>query len=245
MLICSIDTSGREGSLALVRYEADFASGLPVHDDKLVLLQLVPLAGGQYSADLLPALVRTLGDQQLKKTDIDLFTVVSGPGSFTGLRVGLATVKGLADALNKPIVPITVLEAVAVATGRQGRVLTALDAQRNEVFVGEFELSPEAISYPAKLLHEGLAPIEDFASWLKSRNPAPATFTPDVSIETRVRESGSSVELVSRPAADFYAKVGFMKFAAGERASVETLDANYIRRSDAEIFSPPKLGIRT
>lgn len=230
MLICAIDTSGREGSLSL-------AEG---NDRSFEVLHFAPIAGGTYSAQLIPTLSAALANTGKRKSEIGLFAVASGPGSFTGLRVGLSTVKALAEVLHIPVVAISVLEAIAFAARKQGNVLAALDAQRNEVYVGEFEITNMG---SIKTLHEALATIPDFLTWLSARTPVPVTYTPDSTIGSRIRDSGSPAEHVSRPAADLYARLGLQKFQAGDVASIETLDANYIRRSDAEIFSAPKLGI--
>jgi len=105
MLILGIDTSGKDGSLALVRFE----------DQKQLTLDVAPIAGGTFSAQLIPQLAAMLGQHGLSKRDIDGFAVTSGPGSFTGLRVGLAATKALAEILRKPIVAVSLLEAVARA----------------------------------------------------------------------------------------------------------------------------------
>lgn len=230
MLICAIDTSGREGSLALA--EGD--------ERTFEVFHLTPIAGGTYSAQLIPTLSAALVKTGKRKSDLGLLVVASGPGSFTGLRVGLSTVKALAEVLHTPVVAISVLEAIAFAAKKQGNVLATLDAQRNEVYIGEYEV---ANTGSIKTLHEALVTAPDFLTWLSARNPVPVTYTSDATIDTRVRESGSPVEHISRPAADLYARLGLQKFQAGEVASIESLDANYIRRSDAEIFSAPKLGI--
>ncbi len=230
MLICAIDTSGREGSLALA--EGDERS--------FELLHFAPIAGGTYSAQLIPTLAAALTKTGKQKSQIGMFAVASGPGSFTGLRVGLSTVKALAEVLQVPVVAISVLEAIAFAVNQQGVVIAALDAQRSEAFIGEYEITNSSLT---KLIQEALTTVPDFLTWLGARSPVPVTYTPDVTIETRVRDSGSPVERIARPGADLYARLGLQKFLSGEIASIETLDANYIRRSDAEIFSAPKLGI--
>jgi tRNA threonylcarbamoyladenosine biosynthesis protein TsaB len=230
MLICAIDTSGREGSLALA--EGD--------EPSLEILHFSPIAGGTYSAQLIPALSAALTGTTKRKAEIGLFVVASGPGSFTGLRVGLSTVKALAEVLHAPVVAVSVLEAIAFAAKKHGTVISALDAQRNEVYAGEFDIENDG---SIRTLHEALTTVPDFLIWLSARNPVPITYTPDATIEIRVRESGSPVERIARPAADLYARLGLQKFRSGEVVSIETLDANYIRRSDAEIFSAPKLGI--
>jgi tRNA threonylcarbamoyl adenosine modification protein YeaZ len=170
-----------------------------------------------------------------------LLVVASGPGSFTGLRVGLSTVKALSETCGAPIVAISVLEAIAFASKARGIVLSALDAQRQEVFVGEYQVDGESIP---KQLHEALASAVDFTTWLSARIAVPVTYTPDAVVHKAVREAGSPAELISRPGADVYARLGLQKFLEGQTTPAETLDANYIRRSDAEIFSAPKLGIK-
>src|SRR3954453_17820424 len=103
MLILAVDTSGKNGSLALVRFEGEFGR----------TLELLLLEGGAFSAQLIPHISALLVKQSLSKHQIDGFVVVSGPGSFTGLRVGLAAIKALAEILQKPIVPVSLLEVVA------------------------------------------------------------------------------------------------------------------------------------
>ena len=100
MLFLVIDTSGKHGCVAL-------ATDRGTSDcEKIEVLQEVPLSGGTFSAQLVPQIMTLLKDQGLSKAALDAFVVVSGPGSFTGLRVGLAAVKALAEILHKPIVHI-------------------------------------------------------------------------------------------------------------------------------------------
>lgn len=229
MLICAIDTSGRDGGLALAEAnELSFA-----------LLHTAAIAGGTYSAQLIPTLAVALAEAGKQRSDIGLLVVASGPGSFTGLRIGLSTVKALAEVLRVPVVAISVLEAIAFATGKQGMLLSALDAQRNEVFVGEFEVGTDSIT----TVREALVTGDDFVSWLSGKSFA--TYTPDATIETKLREANASVERITRPTAETYARLGLRKYLAGETSAIDELDANYIRRSDAEIFSAPKLGIKS
>ena len=230
MYILGIDTSGRDGSVAL-------ASG---DDQSFEVLEFRPLAGGQYSAELMPRIAEILLSRGLSKDSVDLYAVCSGPGSFTGLRVGLSTAKGLAEVLGKPLVAVTALEAISINARHSdlnpASTIAALDAQRNEVFAGEYDFTN---GRPA-LVSETLSSLNDFTTWLSARNPVPPVFTPDAVLEKAVRESGSPAHHIVRPAADTYARIGFHKFLAGETVSAEDLDANYIRRSDAEIFSKPR-----
>src|SRR3974390_1819458 len=139
MLLLVTDTSGKHGFVGLVR-----AAGDAERTVKIEVIEEVPLAGGTFSAQLIPQIAGLLEKHRLRKTDIDAFIVVAGPGSFTGLRVGLAAIKALAEILRKPIVPVSLLEVMARsvvwAAGSDGTTVpfaVALDAGRNEVFVGQ------------------------------------------------------------------------------------------------------------
>src|SRR5215475_12666970 len=122
MVLIAIDTSGKDGSLTLARV----TSGHPGCD----VLEVVPLEGGSFSAQLIPQFASLLTKHGLTKQDIAGFAVTSGPGSFTGLRVGLAAIKALADVLQKPIAAVSLLEAVARSSASQAPVLAVLDAGR-------------------------------------------------------------------------------------------------------------------
>jgi tRNA A37 threonylcarbamoyladenosine modification protein TsaB len=138
------------------------------------------------------------------------------------------------------MVATTVLEAIAInAQGSNSNLavaVAALDAQRSEVFTGDYEF-PQG---EPKLLCEALSSFNDFSVWLSARTPVPPVFTPDAALETKLRESGTPAESIARPAADSYARIGLRKFLAGQTVSPADLDADYIRRSDAEIFAKPR-----
>jgi len=224
MLILAIDTSWKHGSLALAR--GDAAS--------FELLETASLTGGAFSAELVPQIAAVLSRRNLGKQEIDGFAVVSGPGSFTGLRVGLAAIKGLVEVLKKPIATVSVLEALAIASGANGRVFAALDAQRGEVFLGEYNVQPETLQ-AMSLRQESLVKREVFLTAL----PMGANVvTPDASIAASLA-SGTTVLQVERPGAEWIARIGLRKILAGQTVTAEDLDANYVRRSDAEIFSKP------
>src|SRR5712671_4624871 len=127
MLLLATDTSGRHGSIALARAEEDAQASAEIEIRDIEILETVALSGGTFSAQLVPQVAATLAKHGFSKNDIGGFAVASGPGSFTGLRVGLAAIKGLAEILRKPIATVSTLEAVA-HTGCMGRVTAVLDA---------------------------------------------------------------------------------------------------------------------
>lgn len=223
MLLIAIDTSGRQGSVALCHGDAD----------SFETLQLVPLDGGTYSARLMPTISDLLQKNGFDKTDVNGFVVVFGPGSFTGLRVGLATAKGLCEALRKPLATVSMLEAVALTHSSSGETVTAiLDAGRSEVYLGEYRVTPEK----AILVREYLAKLADFAA----EEHTGKLLTPDTSMAGILSSCGVAIELVAPVHADGVGRIGLSKLLAGDVADPATVDVNYIRRSDAEIFSTPK-----
>jgi tRNA threonylcarbamoyladenosine biosynthesis protein TsaB len=223
MLLLVTDTSGKHGSVALAR------AGENSDPNDVKVNEAVPLAGGTFSAQLVPQIAALLAKHGFSKTDIDAFVVVSGPGSFTGLRVGLAAIKALAEILEKPIVPVSLLEVVALASGTQRKIVAALDAGRGEAYVGEYEVTGES----AQLLREQLLSKDEMLS--VARNSAVAT--PDVALAQAMRDAGLSVFALEVPNAQTIARLGWRKLQAGKTVSPEQLEANYIRRSDAEIFA--------
>src|SRR6202035_1903333 len=126
MLLLAVDTSGKQGSIALAQCGPK---------DACEVIEVVVLTGGTFSAELVPQIAALLEKNKFSKADIGGFAVVSGPGSFTGLRIGLAVVKALADVLARPIAAVSMLEAVASEADSHGRVIAALDGGRNEVFL--------------------------------------------------------------------------------------------------------------
>src|SRR5262245_47162128 len=126
MLILAIDTSGPAGGITLAE----------AGENSFRLIESSAIAGGTFSAQLIPTLAALLGKHGLNAKDLAGFAAASGPGSFTGLRVGLSAIKGLAETLQKPIATVSVLEALAALSDREGTIAAALDAGRKEVFFG-------------------------------------------------------------------------------------------------------------
>jgi tRNA threonylcarbamoyladenosine biosynthesis protein TsaB len=218
MLLLAVDTSGKQGSIALARCGPD---------DACEVVEVSALAGGTFSAALVPQIATLLDKHGFSKADIGAFAVVSGPGSFTGLRIGLAVIKALADALGKPIAAVSLLEALA-GKGEQGRVVAALDAGRNEVFLGEYEVGGAGM----ELIRERLLTRNE---WLESSSEE-LIVTADHALAEAARVKGSHVIEVQRPRSDVIAELGWRKIVSGEAVSPEALEANYIGRSEAELF---------
>src|SRR5260221_11404024 len=229
-LLLATDTSGKNGSIALAR----ITSG----QSDVEIIEAVQLAGGSFSAQLGPQIAAPLENHGYRKSDLGAFAVVSGPGSFTGLRVGLAAIKALAEALQKRVAAISLLEAVARSSkahaAAHSRVLAALDASRGDVYVGNYEIVPETHMHSECLLSRE----ELLAEAMRQ-----TVVTPDAVLAEAVRAAGmaagAQVELIEDPSAGVIRRLGWDSPQRGQAVGPEELEANYIRPSDAEIFSKP------
>jgi tRNA threonylcarbamoyladenosine biosynthesis protein TsaB len=224
MLILAADTSGKQGSIAVAECGAGGCA----------VVEVVPLSGGTFSAQLVPQIAALLEKHGYRKSDLGGFAVASGPGSFTGLRVGLAAIKALAEVLNQPMAAVSLLEAVAWSANlrgtARGRVLAALDAGRSDVYAGDYELGPKVQMHSERLLSR-----EEFVAEAAGK----VVVTPDATLAEIARAAGIPVERIECPNSGVIARLGWEHLRRGETVSPEELEANYIRRSDAEIFSKP------
>ncbi len=220
MLLLTANTSGRDGSIGLVRGEADGICDL---------LESKRLNGGAFSAQLVPQIAALLSQHEFTKKDIGGFVVVSGPGSFTGLRVGLAAIKALAEVLAKPITAVSLLEAIAMESGIKGTVMAALDAGRQQVYVGEYEISYES----ARRINESLVTGEEFLQLLPGAN----IVTPSSELAELTKGAGIHSQVIAAPDLRSIAALGWRKMLAGETLLPEDLEANYISRTHAEVLS--------
>jgi tRNA threonylcarbamoyladenosine biosynthesis protein TsaB len=221
MLLLVIDTSGKNGSVALAQ--------VPEAADSPEGIASVPLEGGTFSAQLVPQIASLLAEHGFRRNQIDAFIVVSGPGSFTGLRVGLAAIKALAEVLNKPIVPVSLLEVAAVSSNEQGTIAAVLNAGRGELYVGEYNVSGNT----SHRVREQVLTQEEFSSTIGNA----LVVTPDEALVAAANWSKQFLKVAIDAAK--ISRVGWEKLRAGQTVSPEQLDANYIRRTDAEIFAKP------
>lgn len=214
-LLLGIDTCGPSGSVALARLQgAGFA-----------LLDQTELAGRSYSATLVSAVGALLARHSATLDDLAALVVVYGPGSFTGVRVGLSVAKGLAE---PPEIPVVAVSRLAVLAHKAGTGAAALDAHRQEVFLrisiagaepreilaGTGELSATAAP-------ERIAVCDEAAALLRAAWPA-ALQVP-----------------VAPPTAADALEFALLRIAARAFDDLALLDGHYLRSSDAEIFGGP------
>lgn len=148
MVILGLDSSGAACSVAVVA------------DDRLLARRLVPMARGHAEA-LMPMIEAALADAEIGFASLDRIAVTVGPGSFTGLRTGLAAAKGLALALDRPAVGVTSFEAVAYAVSRDNPaaapIAVALETKRADLYFQLFDDALDALCRPSVLAPEEAA----------------------------------------------------------------------------------------
>lgn len=221
MLLLAIDTSGKNGSIALARAWAQ-------NSNEVEIIQVVPLTGGTFSAQLVPQIAALLSSQGFTKLDIGAIAVGSGPGSFTGLRIGLAAVKALAEVLVKPIAAVSLLEACVFTSGAQGKVVAVLDAGRGDVYVGEYEVEGPA----TRVRREQMLTRSEFLARAKTWK----VVTPDSALAEAASTAGLRISTLAPISAADVARLGWRHIRAGQTVTPEQLEANYIRRTDAEML---------
>jgi tRNA threonylcarbamoyladenosine biosynthesis protein TsaB len=230
-LILSLDTTTRSGSVAIVR------DGRVVHEQ---------VGGSELThAQRLPGELMTACDAAgISIADVEMFAVAAGPGSFTGLRVGIATIQGLAMARGRTVVAISALEALAeAAPGTPRRVAAWMDAQRGEVFAQVFEPSA-GVQVP---LTEPVSARPPVALELQAGEVSGATFHGDGAIRYRAQifaAMGPSAQILES-VAPLAGAIGRIAAAQPDRAVLpHAVVPIYIRKPDAEIArdqrsSPP------
>lgn len=212
-LILAIDTCGPSGSVALGR--------LPGRD--VEILGQIELAGRTYSATLVAAVGDLLQSACAELRQLGGIVVVNGPGSFTGVRVGLSAVKGLAEGAAIPVVALSRLD---VLSRKAGVPSSALDAHRGEVFLRLERLG----SNPVELLagpHELAAIVPP---------PLRVAVCDEAELVLAAAWPGTQLVKTSPPLAVDALRLGEARLIAGAVADLALLDGHYLRRSDAEIF---------
>jgi len=216
-LVLAIDTTHESGSLALARGD-EILEELPVD------------APAGFGHVLYGHLRRLLDRHGVRVEAIDCFAAASGPGSFTGVRVGLACVKGLAEATGRPAVAVSNLQALACFGSRPLRAVL-LDARRGEIYGAVYDdcarmVMPEVVSKLAEWLATLPRDVEFIASDSALLGEALAG----------TRFNGARTVTAPRALAGAIGRLAVACWRRGEAADPAALDANYVRRSDAELF---------
>lgn len=202
-MIVAIDTTHDVGSVALI-------------DQGVVIDERSLASTDGFAHKVFFELEVMLREHEVDWSDLDALAAANGPGSFTGVRVGLTAVKGLAEAAGKPVFGVSKLEALQ-RFGKSEKAAAFYDARRGEVFARE----ADGVEIAAK-----------FADWV-------GTIAEDVelvSFDFAGYDAGGHVAtLAPREIAGKVGLIAWERYVAGERPDPAVLDANYLRRSDAEV----------
>jgi len=222
-LILSIETATLAGSLSISRGAEVLASS---EGDPTV----------SHSNTLLADVDQLLHAANLKIDEVDVFAAASGPGSFTGLRIGIATTKALATTLNRPAIGIPTLEAVAYAAGSHSRIVALLPAGRGEVFCQMFSTSDGSVIDLDEPAH--LSPSRMIDRYIQFDDVAWAGEGAKLYSQL-INESVSSkvVHIIEPPLnlARHVASLARKKLVTEASYSTNDLHAIYVRPSDAEL----------
>ena len=210
--------------------------GVALAVDGRVTGELILSRGETHTRSIMSAVQALLSVGSLQISDIDLFAVTRGPGSFTGLRIGISTVKGLAVATGKPMVGISSLDVVAhQAEGGTALVCPLLDARRNEVYWSLYRRDGEKLVRRQK---EQVGRAGDIAEHIDGScffigNGVPPYRTVIESALNRPAVFSIEDNHALRPAV--LARLGWAKYQAGRVDDVGTFAPVYLRKSDAEL----------
>ena len=220
MVILAVDTTSRAGSLALAR------------DGEVMECSAVEAPDG-FGQILYQEIENVLKKRGLKISDIDGYAAASGPGSFTGIRVGMTAVKALAEVNGKQAVAVSNL--LAMAEAGHGRLRApVLDARREQVYAAVYDSELRAV------VPECVIAWPDFLGLIGGHE---VTF---LAQSTKLFEAAGAAPLpaagalnphviIAEPLAGAVARVAARAFQRGEAAPPEAIDANYVRKSDAEL----------
>ena len=224
MLILALDSTAVVGSVALCR------DGKP-------LAHFTLKNGNTHSETLLPMVKALFDVTGLTAEDVDLFACSAGPGSFTGVRIGVATIKGLAFGKNKCVLGVSALEAMAMAQlPHEGLIVPAMDARRGEVYTAVFRAEGETLT---RLMPDSAMPAAALEEWLQANaaGETPLAVGDGVAVLTRTFKSlpvQAAPAAIAEQHAVGVAKAALAAYEAGARGTDATLAPIYLRLPQAE-----------
>ncbi|HHS50068.1 MAG TPA: tRNA (adenosine(37)-N6)-threonylcarbamoyltransferase complex dimerization subunit type 1 TsaB [candidate division Zixibacteria bacterium] len=215
MIILGLDTSTRAGSVAIFDTEGQAPC------------EITTSGSAKHSENLVPDIDKLLSRCGLALDEIDLIAVAIGPGSFTGLRVGLSTAKGFSYSLNKPLVAVDSLMARAFSAGKTGETAVCLDAMRGEVFGGVFSFYKD--KNPNEIVASSIFSAEKFAEICKSRGIS-SIYTDSVGDDVQEIMENCDIDIISFDYNSLnICKLGYITYKNNGSDDINTLSPRYLR----------------
>jgi tRNA threonylcarbamoyladenosine biosynthesis protein TsaB len=200
-------------------------------DEQTLKAQLSASADRKRARDLVPCMKRAAEQAGWRLRDVELVIAGNGPGSYTGLRVGLTAVKMLALASHAKVVTVDSLAAAALSAGEMGRIAVTADAQSQRTYAAEFDVTAEGDVRPL-----GPTRLQAGEEWLAGLAPGTVVTGPGLALwESRV-PSGMRVVPAERrtPSLDALWQLGMKARAEGRFADIDEIAPQYLRPSAAE-----------
>lgn len=222
---------------------ADARGSVAVFQDEEELIAEAHAGEEDYSSWLLRAVKRVLSATSLSLSQFDGYAVCAGPGSFTGLRVGLTTVKAWAEIYGGPIAAVSRLEALSYSQRGAEEQFRAVcvDARRSQVFAGLYERREGDFVLRGE---ESVMALPDFVANVAEQTGSAAVrwISPDAELLAalpkwpQLAAQGHSLQHVAAPFSLHLGRLAFRDFRLGRTRDGLSLEANYVRRSDAELL---------
>lgn len=205
-------------------------------EDETLLILRAKDAGMTHSELLLPMIEEILGECQLKVSDIDMFALSEGPGSFTGVRIGAATVKGLAFARGRACVGVSTLEALAYNfISEDGIVISAMDARRSQVYTAIFRVKCGEIE---RLCADSAISIDELCETAGSYRAEQIYLSGDGAhlVYDKLRDKADVIYDAERAGQNAYsvARCAYRAYKDGKSVSDRELRPTYLRLAQAE-----------
>jgi tRNA threonylcarbamoyladenosine biosynthesis protein TsaB len=236
-VILAIETATRAGSVSLARGE-------------IILASTGGDASSSHSTDLIENVQTVLRDADIELGSVDVFAAASGPGSFTGLRIGLATAKALAVSMERKCAGVSTLAAIAVAAGNSDRTVAMLPAGRGEVFVQMFAVTEGRVEPLDAAAHiNPRALLAKYKGYSRLRWAGEGAHMHIEALQTGAgagrlklnaeagdeQTNGWTLAPPHTRLAEAVAKLAMREWLAGNLIEPQQLHANYLRASDAEL----------
>lgn len=225
MKILALDSSGLVASVAIVTEDA-------------VLAEYTVNYKKTHSQTLLPMLDEVVGMVELDLKEVDAIAIAAGPGSFTGLRIGSATAKGLGLAMKKPIVAVPTLDGLAYNLyGTKRIICPMMDARRNQVYTGLYEFNDKEFrvikEQTAAAVEEILEEINQLGREVVFLGDGAAVYQELICEKTKVEYSFAPIHM-NRQRAGAVGALGLELFKKGQVESADRHEPVYLRVSQAE-----------
>lgn len=223
MKIFACDSTAKTASVALC-------------EDNILLAEFTQNGGNTHSETLLPMTEVLLNSMKTDIDEIDIFAISEGPGSFTGVRIGAATVKGFAHRKNKPCIGVSTLEALAtnLAFGENKLIIPVMDARRGQFYTAKFAFRDGVL---VRLGEDIAQSFDDFLSDVKELGSKVYLCGDGYGAGRKLlgdEYSYDTPEKLRYQSAYSVAQIAYKKYQDGDRTSVDELRPTYLRLPQAE-----------